>query len=279
MMAADTGRAVPDLGVDHDLLDVAWRAARAAGDLLMAGREQALTVTTKSTLTDVVTQMDTEAEALVVGTILAVRPEDGLLGEEGADRQGTTGVRWIVDPLDGTVNYLYALPSWAVSIAAEVDGVVEVGVVDVPRFGETFVAVRGQGAVRVAGSRVERIVPGAPETLSQALVATGFGYAEARRAGQARALAVVLPAVRDIRRAGAAAVDLCWAAAGRVDCYYERGLNPWDFAAGVLVATEAGLVAGGPGAGPPSSELTWLAPAHLAPEFRALLAEAGADRD
>jgi fructose-1,6-bisphosphatase/inositol monophosphatase family enzyme len=265
--------------LEHDLLDVAWRAARAAGDLLMAGREQALTVTTKSTLTDVVTQMDTEAEALVVGTILAVRPDDGLLGEEGADRRGSTGVRWIVDPLDGTVNYLYALPSWAVSIAAEVDGVVEVGVVDVPRFGETFVAVRGQGAVRVAGDRVERIVPGAPQALSQALVATGFGYGEARRAGQARALAVVLPAVRDIRRAGAAAVDLCWTAAGRVDCYYERGLNPWDFAAGVLVATEAGLVAGGPGEDPPSSELTWLAPAHLAREFRDLLARAGADRD
>ena len=271
--------AVADLGLHHELLEVAWRAARAAGDLLMAGREQVLTITTKSTLTDVVTQMDTEAEALVVSTILAARPDDGLLGEEGADRLGGTGVRWIVDPLDGTVNYLYGLPSWAVSIAAEVDGVVDVAVVDVPRFAETFVAVRGQGAVRVAGSVVERILPGAPESLSQALVATGFGYAEARRAAQARALVTVLPAVRDIRRAGAAAVDLCWAAAGRVDCYYERGLNPWDFAAGVLIATESGLAAGGPGEGPASSELTWLAPTHLAAEFRALLALAGADHD
>ena len=279
-MTADVGGfPVAGLGLEHELLEVAWRAARAAGDLLMAGREQALTVTTKSTLTDVVTQMDTEAEALVVGTILAERPDDGLLGEEGADRTGSTGVRWIVDPLDGTVNYLYGLPSWAVSIAAEVDGVVQVGVVDVPRFGETFVAVRGQGAIRVSGTRVERVAPGAPESLSQALVATGFGYAQARRAAQARALAMVLPAVRDIRRAGAAAVDLCWAAAGRVDCYYERGLNPWDFAAGVLVATESGLVAGGPGDGPPSSELTWLAPAPLAQEFKALLARAGADHD
>ena len=271
--------AVADLGLHHELLEVAWRAARAAGDLLMAGREQVLSITTKSTLTDVVTQMDTEAEALVVSTILAARPDDGLLGEEGADRLGGTGVRWIVDPLDGTVNYLYGLPSWAVSIAAEVDGLVDVAVVDVPRFAETFVAVRGQGAVRVAGSVVERILPGAPESLSQALVATGFGYAEARRAAQARALVTVLPAVRDIRRAGAAAVDLCWAAAGRVDCYYERGLNPWDFAAGVLIATESGLAAGGPGEGPASSELTWLAPTHLAAEFRALLALAGADHD
>lgn len=270
---------VTDLGLEHELLDVAWRAARAAGDLLMAGREQALTVSTKSTLTDVVTQMDTEAEALVVGTILAARPDDGLLGEEGADRAGTSGVRWIVDPLDGTVNYLYGLPSWAVSIAAEVDGVVEVGVVDVPRFAETFVAVRGQGAVRVHAGRVERTTPGAPEDLSLALVATGFGYAQDRRAAQARALSAVLPTVRDIRRQGAAAVDLCWAAAGRVDCYYERGLNPWDFAAGVLVATESGLVAGGPGDQPPSTELTWLAPPNLAPAFRALLARAGADRD
>ncbi len=278
-----TGRPIgPDLtglGLEHELLDVAWRAARAAGTLLMAGREGALTVSTKSTLTDVVTQMDTEAEALVVGTILAARPDDGLLGEEGADRRGSTGVRWIVDPLDGTVNYLYGLPSWAVSVAAEVDGVVEVGVVDVPLFAETFVAVRGQGARRVHGAAAERTVPGAPEDLSRALVATGFGYAESRRAAQARALTTILPAVRDIRRAGAAAVDLCWTAAGRVDCYYERGLNPWDFAAGVLVATESGLVAGGPGAGPPSSELTWLAPAHLAPAFAELLARAGADRD
>jgi myo-inositol-1(or 4)-monophosphatase len=131
----------------------------------------------------------------------------------------------------------------------------------------------------VAGDQGERLTPGHPDGLGQALVATGFGYAQARRAAQAATLAMVLPAVRDIRRAGAAAVDLCWAAAGRVDCYYERGLNPWDFAAGVLVATEAGLVAGGPGGGPPSSELTWLAPPHLAMEFAALLAAAAADRD
>lgn len=279
MPADRTSPPATALGLEHDLLDVAWRAARAAGDLLLAGRAHTLTVTTKSTLTDVVTQMDTEAEALVVATILAERPEDGLLGEEGADRAGSSGVRWIVDPLDGTVNYLYGLPSWAVSIAAEVDGVVQVGVVDVPVLAETYVAVRGQGAVRVVGEAVERIVPGAPEDLSRALVATGFGYAQGRRAAQARALTTVLPAVRDIRRAGAAAVDLCWAAAGRVDCYYERGLNAWDFAAGVLVATESGLVAGGPGNGPPSSELTWLAPAHLAAEFQDLLTQAGADRD
>jgi len=263
----------------HPLLPLAWRATRAAGELLLAGRDQALTVTTKSTRTDVVTQMDTAAEELLVRTILAERPDDGLLGEEGAARAGTSGVRWVIDPLDGTVNYLYGLPAWAVSVAVEVDGEVEVGVVDVPEHRETFVAVRGAGAALVAGGAATGLTPGSAADLGQCLVATGFGYASERRAAQARSLAVVLPRVRDIRRAGAAAVDLCSAAAGRVDCYYERGLNPWDFAAGVLVATEAGLVAGGPGGGPASPALTWLAPAALAEQWLALLTEAGADRD
>ena len=269
----------PDLGMGHELLDVAWAAARGAGDLLRAGRSEALTVTTKSTRTDVVTQMDTAAEAHVVATILAARPADGLLGEEGADRRGTTGVRWVIDPLDGTVNYLYGQPGWAVSVAAEVDGRAEVGVVDVPMYGETFVAVRGQGAVLVRDGVVEVPRPGTPEDLARALVATGFGYAPERRTAQARALSTVLPVVRDIRRAGAAAVDLCWTAAGRVDCYYERGLNPWDLAAGLLVATESGLAAGGPPGAPPSGELVWLAPGHLAAEFSELLARAGAHLD
>ena len=272
-------RSRPDLGMVHELLDVAWAAARGAGELLRAGRAESLTVTTKSTRTDVVTQMDTAAEAHVVATILAARPEDGLLGEEGADRRGTSGVRWVIDPLDGTVNYLYGQPGWAVSVAAEVDGRTEVGVVDVPMFGETFVAVRGQGAALVHDGLVEVPRPGAPEDLARSLVATGFGYARERRTAQARALSTVLPAVRDIRRAGAAAVDLCWTAAGRVDCYYERGLNPWDLAAGLLVATESGLAAGGPPGAEPSGELVWLAPKHLAHEFGELLALAGAHLD
>ncbi len=269
----------PDLGLVHELLDVAWFAARGAGDLLRAGRGDPLTVTTKSTRTDIVTQMDTAAEAHVVATILAARPEDGLLGEEGADRGGTTGVRWVIDPLDGTVNYLYGQPGWAVSVAAQVDGRTEVGVVDVPMYDETFVAVRGQGAVLVRDGLVEVPRPGAPEDLARAMVATGFGYARERRIAQARALASVLPVVRDIRRAGAAAVDLCWTAAGRVDCYYERGLQPWDMAAGLLVATESGLTAGGPPGADPSGDLVWLAPAHLAAEFSELLARAGAHLD
>ena len=272
--------ALPEhLGLEHELLAVAWRAARAAGVLLASGRHRDLTVSTKSTRTDVVTEMDTAAEGQIVRTILEQRPDDGLLGEEGADRAGSTGVRWIVDPLDGTVNYLYGLPNWGVSIAAEVDGRVEVGVVDAPVLGETYVAVRGQGSMLVDERGGHRLVPNEPADLGQCLVATGFGYAADRRAGQSRALTMVLPRVRDIRRAGAAAVDLCWAAAGRVDCYYERGLNPWDRAAGVLVATEAGMVAGGPPGQPPSGELTWLAPAHLAAEFATLLEQAAAHLD
>ncbi len=267
------------LALDHELLAVAWRSGRLAGDMLLAGATQQLRVTTKSTSTDIVTQMDTAAERLVVETILERRPDDGLLGEEGADRVGSTGVRWIVDPLDGTVNYLYGLPTWAVSIAAEVEGEVAVALVDVPRFGETFVAVRGAGAFLVSEGHVGRLQGTSPQDLGQCLVATGFGYAAQRRAAQARSLQHVLPSVRDIRRAGAAAVDLCWAGAGRVDCYYERGLNPWDMAAGLLVATEAGLVSGGPPGCAPSGALAWVAPRPVAAALATLLEAAGAHHD
>ncbi len=269
----------PALPMSDPLLAVAWRAARAAGDLLLSARGDRLEVDTKTSRTDVVTQMDRAAEDLLVRILLGDRPDDGLLGEEGSVRPGTTGVRWILDPLDGTVNYLYRLPGWAVSVAAEVDGIVRVGVVDAPVYGHTYVAVRGGGAVRVDARGVHALIPNAPADLGQALVGTGFGYAATRRAAQARTLALVLPQVRDIRRAGAAAVDLCWTAEGLLDCYYERGLNPWDFAAGVLIATESGLVAGGPGDGQPSTELTWLAPPHLAAHWAQLLAASGADRD
>ena len=270
---------LPEVPMSHELLPLAWRAARGAGDLLLSARGARLEVETKSSRTDVVTQMDRAAEDLLVRILLGDRPDDGLLGEEGSARPGTTGVRWILDPLDGTVNYLYRLPGWAVSVAAEVDGVIQVGVVDAPVYGHTYVTVRGGGAVRVDVRGVHALAPNQPADLGQALVGTGFGYASARRGAQARTLAQVLPQVRDIRRAGAAAVDLCWTAEGLLDCYYERGLNPWDFAAGVLVATEAGLVAGGPAGGPPSTELTWLAPAQLAEQWARLLTVAGADRD
>jgi myo-inositol-1(or 4)-monophosphatase len=231
---------VPDHLLDP-LLELALECASQAARLLMDDRPAELAVGSKSTPTDVVTEMDTRAERLLVERISAVRPADGFLGEEGADRSGTSGVRWVLDPVDGTVNYLYGLPGWSVSVGVEVDGEVVVGVVEVPTLRETFAAVQGRGATRNGTPvRVSTCTD-----LSQALVATGFGYDAFRRRRQAEILTAVLPKVRDVRRFGAASVDLCSVACGRVDAYYERGLKAWDLAAGGLVATEAGAVLGG----------------------------------
>ncbi len=262
--------------VDLDSLAALARdVAAEAGRVLLHERPAHLSVGTKSTPTDVVTEMDTRAERLLVDRIRAARPDDGFLGEEGASTAGSSGVRWVLDPLDGTVNYLYELPVWAVSVAAEVDGVVQVGVVEVPVLGETFEAVRGRGATR-NGSPVR--VSGCTR-LEQALVATGFGYDAARRAHQAEVVAYVLPRVRDIRRYGAASVDLCSVACGRMDGYFERGLAPWDLAAGSLVATEAGAVVGGLHGASASGELVLAAPPGLFGELHDLIAPLGADRD
>ncbi|MGH3261713.1 MAG: inositol monophosphatase family protein [Trebonia sp.] len=224
-----------------ELLSLGVGAARAAGELLLSGRPADLTVTTKSTPTDVVTQMDTAAERLVATTIRAVRPDDAVLGEEGQGELSggvTSGrrVRWIVDPIDGTVNYLYAIPQWAVSIAAEVDGVVEAGVVFDPSKDELFTATRGGGA-RLNGAP---ITASACADLSRALAGTGFAYDATVRARQAHIVAQVLPRARDIRRFGAASLDLCAVGCGRLDAYFERGLNLWDYAAAALIASEAG---------------------------------------
>jgi len=183
-----------------------------------------------------VSDADRDAEGLVVGLLRSERPDDGLLGEEDASREGTSGRRWVVDPLDGTTNYLYGFPAWAVSVAVEdADGGIA-GVVYDPVRDDLFAAERGHG-LRVNGEpgRVREAV-----ALDQALVATGFSYERDRRAEQAEVLTGVLPRVRDIRRAGAAALDLAMVAAGRVDGYYERGLRPWDWAAGRLAVVEAG---------------------------------------
>ena len=183
-----------------------------------------------------VSDADREAEAAIQELLRSERPDDGLLAEEGAHSEGASGRRWVVDPLDGTTNFLYGIPAWAVSVALEDDEGGAVGVVHDPVRGETFAAARGRGA-RLDG---QPIAVSAPERLDSALVATGFGYeAESRRA-QAELLVRVLPQVRDIRRAGAAALDLAWLAAGRLDGYYERGLKPWDWAAGRLIVAEAG---------------------------------------
>ena len=190
----------------------------------------------KSSRTDMVSDADRDAEAVIEGVLLGERPEDGLLAEEGAHAEAVSGRRWVVDPLDGTTNYLYGFPAWVVSVGLEDEHGGAVGVVFDPLHDELFAAARGEGA-RLNGEPIE--VSGR-ESLDQALVATGFGYDAERRALQASALARVLPAVRDIRRAGAAALDLCMVAAGRVDGYYERGLQPWDWAAGSVIVREAG---------------------------------------
>ena len=220
----------------EELLVLATRLAREAGALALSMREGVETGPSKSSPTDVVTAADRAVERLLVDGIRAARPQDGLLGEEGASVEGTTGLRWVVDPIDGTVNYLYGIPHWAVSVAVEHERRAVVGVVlDAPK-GELFTAVRGRGA-SLDG---RRLACTSATDLGHALVATGFGYDARRRAVQAELATHVLPRVRDLRRLGAGALDLCAVAAGRVDAYFEQGLSPWDLSAGGLVATEAG---------------------------------------
>lgn len=258
-----------------ELLALAESAARVAGSLLVDGRPTRLDVTTKTTPTDVVTQMDTAAERAVIEALLGARPGDGVLGEEGDEVPSRTGVRWIVDPIDGTVNYLYGIPQYAVSIAAEADGQVVAGVVHDPEREETFTATKGGGA-RLNGRAVRC---SAVTDLSQALVATGFGYDSRRRAAQGRVVAHVLPAVRDIRRMGAAALDLAAVACGRVDAFYERGLSPWDLAAGGLIAAEAGARVGGLAGRPAGPDLVVAAPPGLFEQLAGRLGALGADRE
>lgn len=220
-----------------ELLELAIGAATTAAALLVDGHRRALaTVATKSTATDMVSEMDHASEALIRDLLLGARPSDGFLGEESGETHGSSGLRWVVDPLDGTTNYLYGHPGWNVCVAAEDGDGSVVGVVVDPVLGDTFTAVRGSGATRNG----EPIRCSTPLDLTTALCATGFAYDPERRGRQAAVLAAVLPNVRDIRRVGAAAVDLCSVACGRVDAYWERGLGPWDLAAGALIAREAG---------------------------------------
>jgi myo-inositol-1(or 4)-monophosphatase len=240
-----------------ELLAVAVEVVRAAADLARDLREQGVTgVATKSTSTDVVTAADKATERYVIDALHERRPGEAVLGEESGESTGTGAVRWILDPIDGTVNYLYGLPQYAVSLAAEVDGVVVAGVVRNAANGEEWTATRGGGAFRAG----RRLAGSAVTELGQTLLATGFGYSAARRAHQARVVAKVLPLVRDIRRFGAAALDLCFAAEGRVDAYFEKGLNLWDHAAGGLIAAEAGLLVPGLAGAPPGPDLVLAAP-------------------
>lgn len=220
-----------------DLLALARDVALEAGRTAVAMRRQGVSVAgTKSSVIDVVTDADRTVEQLVRRRIRQARPDDGFVGEEGDDVATESGVRWIVDPIDGTVNYLYGRSTYAVSVAVEVEGVVQAAVVLRPLTGDLYTARRGHGAYRNEEPlRVREEVP-----LAESLIATGFSYEQPVRAAQAEAVARMLPQVRDIRRTGSCALDLCAVAAGRLDGYVEEGPEVWDDAAGGLVATEAG---------------------------------------
>jgi myo-inositol-1(or 4)-monophosphatase len=264
------------------LAELACAVAVEAGELLRSRHGEVRVVQTKSSPTDVVTQMDRAAEDLIRGRILAARPGDAILGEEGGQPEavGAGGVRWVVDPLDGTVNYLYGLPDWSVSIAAELDGTVVAGAVSVPERQRLFSARLGGGAWETAAdAEPTALACSSRVVLADALVGTGFGYFAARRAVQGRVVAAVLPLVRDIRRGGSAAVELCSVAAGHLDAFYERGLNPWDVAAGGLIAREAGAQVGGLHGRPASDSMAIAAGPGLFSALHDLLAGLDPERD
>ncbi|MGL6235663.1 MAG: inositol monophosphatase family protein [Segniliparus sp.] len=238
-------------------------------------------VRSKTSETDPVTIVDVESETLIRESLARLRPGDGFLGEEATgntEPASETGVVWVVDPIDGTVNFLYGVPAYAVSIAAQVDGKTVAGaVVDVPQ-GWVYSAARGEGATVWRpdhGSKELRVSE--TESVGMALVSTGFGYQAERRIAQARLAGSLLPVVRDLRRIGAAALDLCLVAAGSLDAHVEHGLNPWDFAAGGLIAEEAGALVRVPptSARSPQGELVLVATPKVYHELSAVLEELG----
>ena len=252
-----------------ELLALATEVAHEAGAGLRDAFGRALAISSKSTPTDLVSEADLATERLIRARLEAARPDDAILGEEGDDRPGTSGLRWVVDPLDGTVNFLFGIPLWSVSVACEdADGTLA-GVVFDPLRDETWAATR-DGAATLNG---EPLVRPERNELSTALVATGFGYDAAVREMQARAVARVLPRVRDVRRLGSAALDLAWTAAGRFDAYYEYGVKHWDLAAGALICSRVGLTVRELAAIPPAERGLLAAPAAIADELHALVTD------
>lgn len=267
----------------HALLALCEHAARRAGVVTVADRPRDLAVaSTKSSPTDVVTEMDRRTETLLREILSAARPQDGLLGEEQGHETGSSGLTWVFDPIDGTVNYLYDIGVYAVSVAVvEGDPAVEgawrpvAGCVHNPVTGATWTAGRGLGAFLDG----RRLTMGEPPALDQALTGTGFGYFTGRRRTQARVVADLLPRVRDIRRIGCAAIDLCMVATGRLDVYFERGLHAWDMAAALLVVEEAGGVVRGIGGKPPAEAMVVAGARPLVDVLAAALEELDADGD
>lgn len=233
-----------------ELVSLAEEVARAAGALLMQ-RPDSFTFTEKSSAVDFATQMDQQAESLIVKSLLAARPDDGIIAEEGAAQPSKSGITWVIDPLDGTVNYLYGLPGWNISIAAKNQEGVIAGVVFAPTINSLWKAAKGGGAFL----NNKAIKCNDPVNLNLALIATGFSYDLELRKEQGARIQKLIPQIRDLRRNGAAAVDLCYVAMGAVDAYFESSLKEWDFAAGGLIATEAGALISGRTGGAPDGDM------------------------
>lgn len=256
-----------------DLLSLAEDIAREAGALARRRRDEGVRVAaTKSSLADIVTEADREVEDLIRARLSAARPHDGFLGEESGAERGTSGVTWVADPIDGTVNYSYGIPHYAVSLCAvtgEPDPeswTAQAGVVYTPVLDEMFGASRAGGAF--LGARRLKV---SSVTDAGALLATGFGYDPATHEADLARVAQVMPLARDIRRAGAASLDLAYVAAGRLDGYFERGLHPWDHAAGALLVEEAGGVTGGAGGHRPGTQMTIAAGPELFPALHSAI--------
>lgn len=261
-----------------ELERIACELAVQAGRLIVDERPRGLGVAaTKTSDTDVVTVMDQRSEAFLHERLAALRPDDGLLGEEGASHEGTSGITWVVDPIDGTVNYLYEIPAYAVSVAACIGDVpggawsTVAGAVYNPVTDELFHARSGGGAFLRRGEREESLTVSTERVLGRSLIGTGFGYDAAKREQQGAVVARLIGRVRDIRRIGSAALDLCYVGAGRLDVYYESGLNPWDQAAGQLVVTEAGGVVQGRGDHAAGTDLVVAGPAASVGELKDLI--------
>jgi len=256
----------------QDLLKLAVEVAEEAARLIVERRRGTITVAdTKSTITDVVTAVDRESEELIRARVLQARPDDSFLGEEGDDVVGTSGVRWVVDPIDGTVNYLYGLPWYAVSVAVARDGVALAGAVVEPASGRVWSASEGGGA-SLDGRPLRA---SSASRLDLSLIGTGFSYSAARRARQGRLAGTLLARVRDIRRAGSASLDLCAVAAGWLDGYYEHAINPWDWAAGALIAREAGAIVSAPDPAAPYGDAIVAATPGIHAELAGALVELG----
>lgn len=258
--SSEMAASADETGEIERLAALATSLAVEAGRAIVDMRDDALlTATTKSSPTDPVTEADRAAEAIIVAGIERARPDDAVLGEEGTERPGTTGLEWHIDPIDGTANYLYGVPAYSVSVAVADRGTALCGAVYNPVAEELFEARTGGGATLNG----QPIAASGQAELSSALVFTGFSYQPEVRRAQARVMVDLLPEIRDIRRMGSAALDLCAVACGRADAYFEIGLNPWDFAAGALVAREAGARCTDLEGGPPSSAFVLAAPADL----------------